>query len=81
MKNSEFIGAEYYHKLKGKTSLVSYIVTLEAIIMWALGEQGNFPPRKTGKGSYWWRTEMRKRLMSAKKAYSKNCSEINDDIR
>ena len=32
-------------------------------IKWALGEEGDFPPKPEGKaaGNYWWRTELRRR--------------------
>lgn len=43
---------------------------LRSIILWALGENGDFPDRPErveGKPHplYWWRTEMRKRLNAA----------------
>lgn len=34
---------------------------LENAIAWALGENGDFPPRPEGAGAYWWRTELRTR--------------------
>lgn len=37
------------------------IIQLENAIRWALGENGDFPPREEGQGAYWWRTELRRR--------------------
>lgn len=30
-------------------------------VRWALGEVGDFEPRKEGQGVYWWRTGLRRR--------------------
>lgn len=32
----------------------------EAAIRWALGEEGDFPPRGEGEPAYWWRKELRR---------------------
>lgn len=42
------------------------IAKLENAIKWALGEKGDFPQRQDGQGSYYWRTELRKRAFSSK---------------
>jgi hypothetical protein len=38
---------------------------LRAAVEWALGEVGEFPPRKPGEGAYYWRTELRRRAASS----------------
>lgn len=37
------------------------IERLRGAIKWALGANGTFPPRGTGDGAYWWRTELSQR--------------------
>lgn len=38
---------------------------LREAIAWALGEVGDFRHREPGEGAYWWRTELRRRALSA----------------
>ena len=38
------------------------LAALRDIVLWALGESGAFPLRPEGKGIYYWRGEMRRRL-------------------
>lgn len=37
----------------------------EAVVLWLLGENGDFPVRPDGAGLYWWRSELRKRWKEA----------------
>lgn len=46
-----------------------YAATLESILLWALGERGDFPLVDRSGPLYCWRTEMRKRLNAAKKRH------------
>jgi len=41
--------------------LEAQLATLDLAVKWALGEEGNFGPRPKKVGTYWWRTELRKR--------------------
>lgn len=49
----------------------NYADALEEIILWALGEQGEFPRKTDKKKPYWWRTELRKRFNAAKEDFNK----------
>jgi hypothetical protein len=52
-------------------------------ILWALGEQGDFPARAHGEGLYWWRTEMRRRAFGEQrpKADPAPKTSIVDDLK
>jgi hypothetical protein len=42
-------------------ALEKEIATLKSAISWALGEIGDFRPRKSGEPQYWWRKELRQK--------------------
>lgn len=65
------IETEIIDKLFLELSQVTKATTKKEIklikaICWALGENGEFPERKTGEGAYWWRTELRRRAKTMK---------------
>lgn len=53
---ASMISAKAYFDLKSRLSL------MQEIFKWLLGEAEDFPQRPEGKGIYYWRTELRKRI-------------------
>lgn len=47
--------------LRIATAQQAELTRLREAIFWALGVNGEFPPREDGDGPYWWRMELRKR--------------------
>lgn len=39
---------------------------IDSLVMWLLGENGDFPKKLTGQGAYHWRPELRKRYYAIK---------------
>jgi hypothetical protein len=64
-RESEFckINAELHKEIQRRGV---YAEALEGVILWALGEKGEFLPHKLGMAPYYWRPEMRRRFEAAK---------------
>lgn len=50
-------------------------------ILWALGENGDFPPRKEEQGAYWWRKELRHRAGMTANEKREGAADTNSSSR